>query len=199
MRTRRPAVEKVTAALSIGVVLLLAMLVLVIADPSFLTKTLTSTITTTSFAAVETTTQTVTRTIDEGMTTLVTELTTPSGAGVCIDTGPPGPLLLRVLSDSTMAPVAGANVTAINKPLFCSDGYPLDNNVTITFTTGSAEWYSLYGQGADASFSVTIQFAGRSHAFTADLAPEAAKCATLYLPSGRTNVTSAGTFNLTCG
>ena len=183
MKTGRPAVGRVTAVLSIVVVLLVAALALVASEASFLTRT---------------TTSTTMQTVDEGMTTIITELTPPSGATYCVDTGPPGGLFLRVLSDSTMTPFVGANVTATNKPLFCGNGYPLDNNVTIIFTTGTTEWYSLYGQGPDASFSVAVQDAGQNYTFTAVLHPEAATCATLYLPSGRTNVTSAGSFNLSC-
>ena len=144
-----------------------------------------------------TTTQIVTESVTQAFTTVITATAGWTGA-VCSDVGPPGGLYLRVLSESTGSPVEGANVTATNTPVYCDDGEPLDSNVTVIFTTGSTEWYSIYGEGPDNSFAVTVDYAGQSHHFVADLTPESATCATLYLPSGRTNVTWAGPFNLSC-
>jgi hypothetical protein len=186
----RQAVERTTVALSTAVVLLASTSILVFFEPQFLSRTATST-------TVTTTTQTVTETASEGFTTIITRTLTSSGATTCVDLGPPGPLFLGVVSDSAMAPVSGANVTAMNRPLLCGNGQPLDDNVTIIFTTGGAKWYSL-SHGADASFSLAVRYAGRIYTFTVDLHPEAATCATLFVPSGRTNVTSSATFQFTC-
>lgn len=109
----------------------------------------------------------------------------------CVITGQPGGINLRILSDSTLTPVTGAVVTAKHDPSACVlNGVEYTNTATTrTFTTSGTSWISLDPTN-DGSYSFTIQFSGHTYAFTAGLGPLATTCATLYVPSGRTNVTS---------
>ena len=202
MKGTRAGISMTTAALSLAVVILVAALVVVSESSSAKTTTSTS-FSTVTRQQVTTTTEvsTVSANYTEEFTTLVTLTSSVSRLTECVDEGPPGPLELRVLNDSSMVPVIGANVTATNTPIYCrgNGNQPLDDNVTVLFTTGPTEWYSIYGEGPDASFAVNVTYAGQNYSFVADLHAESATCATLFLPSGRTNVTAAGTFDLTCG
>ena len=162
---------------------LAAALAVVSAEPLFSEKTITSTSTLVSAQVQE-------------VTTIVTPTQSTSESTECTILAEGGPLYLSVLNDSSKAPVVGAQVNATNDPSTC-DHRSLDNNYTVLFTTGSSESY-LIGGGQDSSFSLSVSYAGHAYDFKVTLAIEAATCITLYLPSGRTNVTSAGTFNLTC-
>jgi hypothetical protein len=111
----------------------------------------------------------------------------------CSITGQAAGAFLRVLSDSTQTPVIGAQVSATNEPAYCgSNQYttnsPANIQTTITFTTNSTEWYSL-DTFNDAGYSFTVKYSGQSYTLTIDLRPISATCATLYIPSGRTNST----------
>ena len=109
----------------------------------------------------------------------------------CIISGQPGPIFLRVISDSNQTPVGGAQVAATNQPAYCGNGItssPANNRVTVTFTTSSrTEWYSLDSEN-NAGYSFVITYLGQTYTFTADLRPVSLTCATLYVPSGRTSV-----------
>jgi hypothetical protein len=118
--------------------------------------------------------------------------TTSTGTNTsCVITGQPGGAYLRILSDSTLTPVTGAVVTAEHRPAACAlNGVEYTNTATnMTFTTNGTEWMSLDTTN-DGSYSFTVQYSGHTYAFTAGLGPLATTCATLYVPSGRTNVTS---------
>ena len=181
METKRPGIARTTTALSIAVALLAAGLVIVSAAPPFSARTITST-------------ETVN--YPQNYTTIITLAPSTSESTECTILAVGGPLYLSVLNDSSKAPVVGAKVNATNVPSMC-DHRSLDNNFTVLFTTGDSRSY-LIGGGSDSSFSIAVHYTGHTYDFLVQLAIEAATCATLYLPSGRTNITSAGTFNLTC-
>jgi len=109
----------------------------------------------------------------------------------CVITGQPGGAYLRILSDSALTPVTGAVVTAEHHQAACVlNGVEYTNTATTqTFTTNGSEWIFLDPTN-DGSYSFIVQYSGHSYAFTAGLGPLTTTCATLYVPSGRTNVTS---------
>jgi len=114
----------------------------------------------------------------------------------CSITGQAAGAFLRILSDSTQAPVVGAQVSATNKPDYCgSNQYttnsPANIQTTITFTTNSTEWYSL-DTFNNAGYSFTVRYSGQSYTLTIELRPISATCATLLVPSGVTNSTITG-------
>jgi hypothetical protein len=121
--------------------------------------------------------------------------TSPYKQTTCTITGQPGPFLLRVVSDSYQTPIIGAAVNATNKPMYC-DGGPANNQTALVFSTNSTEWYSL-GSENNAGYSLVVNYSGQSFSFTADLRPVSVTCATLYIPSGETNVTILA-FQTTC-
>jgi hypothetical protein len=131
------------------------------------------------------TTTTVFRTVT-GATATIGQSTTQSV--ICSITGQPAGFLLRVLSDSNQAPIAGAQVTATSRPQYCDPNTPATSQTTLTFTTNNTEWYSLNSQYT-ASYTLVVKYSGQSYNFTANLRPVSETCATLYIPSGKTNVT----------
>ena len=105
---------------------------------------------------------------------------------ICIISGQPGPMFLRVVSDSNQTPIAGAQVTATNNAAYCGS-LPASGQTTVTFTTNGTEWYSLSAEN-NAGYSFVVEYSGHVYNFTARLAPVSATCATLFIPSGRTSV-----------
>ena len=105
----------------------------------------------------------------------------------CYISGQPGPFYLRVLSDATQTPLSGARVSATNRAAYC-DGTPATTIWTFTFTSNATEWYSLNTQN-NAGYSLSVSYSGRIYTLDADLRPVSVTCATLYVPSGRINVT----------
>jgi hypothetical protein len=115
-------------------------------------------------------------------------LPTQTAAAECTISGQPGPILLRVVSDYSQTPVVGAVVKATNQPAYCGS-YPATEQATTSFTTtAGTEWYSLDSQN-NAGYAFAVTYLGQTYTFQADLRPLSATCATLYVPSGRTNVT----------
>lgn len=200
----RAALGRSTAVLSALVALLVVLLAVVASQPQPpRTSTTTATMTVTS-TAVETVTQMsteeATTTVTQAgvaFTTIITKAAS-TASFTCTDSAPTGPFFLRVLSDSTMEPVPGANVTATNRPVICNGTLPLADNVTVLFTTGATEWYLLSSDGVDAAWSVTVKYDGQAYSLTENMNIISATCATLFLPSGRTNVTVYG-YQSTCG
>jgi len=131
------------------------------------------------------TTVTVYRTVT-GATATIGQSTTKSV--VCSITGQPAGILLRIVSDSNQAPIAGAQVMATNQPAYCDPNTPATGQTTLTFMTNNTEWYSLDSQD-NAGYSVVVKYSGQNYNLTAKLRPISETCATLYIPSGRTNVT----------
>jgi hypothetical protein len=113
----------------------------------------------------------------------------------CIIMGQPASFLLRVISDSTQLPVAGAQVSAANEPAYCN-GSPATGKATTTLITNSTQWYSL-DPANNAGYSVVVRYSGQTYMFTAALRPVSTTCATLFVPSGRTNITMTE-FQTTC-
>jgi hypothetical protein len=169
-------------------------------------RTVISTLTTTETAPTVTTTFTLATTqslttteIGPILTTTFTLTTTPSQVlqttASCSISGQPGGLMLRILSNSTLQPVVGANVSATNTPASC-DNTPATKQITMKFTTNGTVWYSLPTDN-DASYSFVVSYSNQNYNFNATLAPVSLICATLYLPSGKTNITNNG-FQSTC-
>jgi len=113
----------------------------------------------------------------------------------CVITGQPGPFFLRVLSDSNRKLVVGAQVVARNNPAYCN-GQPAISATTYSFTTNGTEWTELQSEN-NGGYSITVLFSGRNYNLTAGLRPVSITCATIYVPSGATNVTIT-TFGEAC-
>ena len=117
-----------------------------------------------------------------GVSTTKVEIST-----TCSISGQPGGIFLRVLSDSTLKPVAGVLVLAINRPALCN-GSPATNKTVETLTTNETEWLPLPSDN-NYQYSFIANYLGHTYNFTANLSPVSMTCATLFVPSGRTNVT----------
>jgi hypothetical protein len=77
---------------------------------------------------------------------------------------------------------------ATNEPDLCPLGTPATPVLTLNFTTNNTEWYPLNGDN-NMGYSFVITDSGQTYTFSASLRPVLSTCATLYVPSGRTNVT----------
>ena len=109
----------------------------------------------------------------------------------CFIAGQPAGMFLRVVSDNGDAPIAGAKVTANHSQAndYCNGVLYTGAAATTSFTTdGTTTWYPLDTTN-DGSYSLIVQYSGHAYNFTAGMEPIAVTCATLYVPSGRTNVT----------
>jgi hypothetical protein len=146
--------------------------------------------------------QTVTRTSTniETSTATSTEVVTTYLSTYCTISGQPGGISVRFLNSTTLTPVNGVYVVAVNRPFLCGGSSTLTpagpQTVTI-FTTGGSEWYPL-SSDSNHAYSIAAFYAGHSYNFTADLRPVSMTCATLYIPSGQTNVTIT-MFGMSCG
>jgi hypothetical protein len=191
----RAAASRTTIIQSLLAVALVASVAVIAAEPQLVLKrettTQTETVATTSILTVTTTEvyrTTITQSAQSALTTIITRAASSSASVMCTVSAPTGPFYFRALSDSGGVPIAGAKVAASNRPVLCN-GSPLGDNVTIIFTTGSAPWYSLRGDGLDSSWSVKVDYSARNYTLSTYLQPVSATCATIFLPSGRTNVT----------
>jgi len=110
-----------------------------------------------------------------------------SSSAACTILGQPAGFYLRVLNVSTGAPVRGADVVAVNEPAYCNYQQAAPRT-TVAFTTNGTEWFELPSEN-DAGYAISVAYAGQPHNFTADLNPVSLTCATIYLPTGATNVT----------
>lgn len=122
--------------------------------------------------------------------------TTTTTSFECTITGQPGPIFVRVLSDSNQTPVAGAVVKATNNPAYCGSVPAAQQETTSFTTTASTQWYSLNSEN-NAGYSLVVTYQGQTYTFTANLRPLSATCATIYVPSGRTSVSIEG-FETSC-
>ena len=138
------------------------------------------------FAGGQLNVRTTTSTITSSQTIVVTT-TVGSTPTTCIIVGQPGGIFFRVLSDSTSEPVAGVVVTAVNSPASCN-GSPATAKTVYMFTTNGTEWLSLPSDN-NYQYSFIANYQGHTFTFTANLEPVSLTCATLYVPSGRTNTT----------
>jgi hypothetical protein len=111
---------------------------------------------------------------------------------ICITPAQPLGMYLRILSDDSDSPVSGANVTATHEfeNLPCGGVSSPSQLLTTTtkFLTNGVEWYSLDTIN-DGKYILNISFSGKNFDFTAELRPVVITCATLYVPSGISNVT----------
>jgi len=136
---------------------------------------------------------TTTSTLLLSTTTTVTSITVQTvSTNPCFIAGQPAGMFLGVASDSGDAPVAGAQVIAIHRQ--GSDTcngvfYPGQTSVTSFITNGTTAWYPLDTTN-DGSYSFAVEYSGHIYNFSAGMQPVYVTCAALYVPSGRTNVTS---------
>jgi hypothetical protein len=111
-------------------------------------------------------------------------VTTTLISGDCITSfGTPQGAFFRVLYDSNSSPVVAVSVVAT--PTLTYDCYAYRTS----FTTNGSEWYALDYQNAG-SFLIKVNYLGHNYNVTMSLAMSDFNCGTLYLPSGKTNVTS---------
>jgi len=167
-----------------------------VASQAASTETITATFVSVSTppASVETSSATVTSTSSGSQTTTTFGQQT-TAASSCIVSGQPGPFYLRVVTDSNQTPIAGAHVTATNEPASC-DSMAATSRTTLTFTTNNTEWYALNSQN-NAGFSLVVTYAGQAYNFTAYLRSLSLTCASLYIPSGNTDILTTE-FQTTC-
>lgn len=135
-----------------------------------------------------TSTTTSTTTSVEVSTSTATEVVTSYTLNYCTITGGPGPIYVRFLNSSTLAPVAGVYVVAATTVYYCSNGSSTGSQTVGIFTTNGTEWYQLPTVN-DFSYSITAFYSGHLYNFTAETQVMSTACATLYIPSGQTNVT----------
>ena len=124
---------------------------------------------------------TATTTMNASSTTTATVAVTCVGAVAIVG------IEFRVLSDSNLEPVVGVNVTAVNIPAICN-GSPATSQTTEVFTTNGTEWIPFSGYD-NYQYDFVAKYLGHTYTLTATLEPVSLTCATLYVPSGRTNVT----------
>jgi hypothetical protein len=173
MDARRPGIGTTTIALSVTVVILAGSLIFIAAYPESIAQ-----------PADMTTTRTMTVT---SQNTRIETITTTVAKVACISSGGPAGVYLRIISDSTLAAVPGADVTAMNQPLFCG-GFPETSQSAVTFTTNGTNWYPFSGE-LNGGYSFSVKYSGQFYFFAAVLRPISITCAILFVPSGRTNVT----------
>jgi hypothetical protein len=167
---------------------LIVVAVIVGAGAEYFAGSSTRTTVTSTIVSVETTTATA------------TEFVTSYTSIYCTITGQPGGISVRFLNSSTMAPIAGVYVVALNKSFSCGGGAapsPATPQTVTIFTTNETEWYPLSSE-SNAAYLIAAFYAGHSYNFTASLRPVSFTCATLLIPSGQTNVTIT-TFGMSCG
>jgi len=145
-------------------------------------------------------TVTTTTTNVETSTATSTEVVTTYLSTYCIISGQPVGISVRFLNSTTLTPVNGVYVVAVSRPFLCSGSStwtPSGPQTVTIFTTSGSEWYPL-SSDSNAAYSIAAFYAGHSYNFTADLRPVSMTCATLYIPSGQTNVTITE-FGMSCG
>lgn len=107
---------------------------------------------------------------------------------------------LRVVSDTNPTPIVDARVTAthqVTSPT-CSGSPQTTTEIALGFTTTNAEWYPL-DTSFSGPYSIVVTYSGHSYSLSSDGGrAESATCETLYIPSGRTNVTTTSEFVSTC-
>lgn len=130
-------------------------------------------------------------------TSTVTNATTSTISTVstsCSITGQ-GAIELRILADSNSSPVVGARIYATNNPDICN-GSPAASKTLIAFTTNGTVWYSLPSENIG-GYAFIVSYSGQNYTLSAGIRPVSMTCATLYIPSGHTNVTITE-FDMNC-
>jgi hypothetical protein len=102
-------------------------------------------------------------------------------------------LFLRVVFDANQKPIVGARVEAtyqvIRTP--CIGSPPTITEIALAFTTSNTEWYAFDSQYSG-PYSIAVSYSGHGYSLTMQGRAESAVCESLYVPSGRTNVTVVG-------
>jgi hypothetical protein len=125
-------------------------------------------------------------------------ITSTSIQTTCFIAGQPDGMFLSVASDKGDTPIAGAQVIAIHRQAddTCNGVfYPGQTSVTTFITNGTAAWYTLDTTN-DGSYSFAVEYSGQIYNFSATMRPVTLTCATLYVPSGLTNVTLTANANV---
>ena len=121
---------------------------------------------------------------------------TTTTACTTIYPGQPLGASLRVVNATTLEPVARATVNA-TAPVsgICGASSPIP--ISVLITTNSTEWYSLpfINRG---TYQIAVTYLGRSYSVTMPLGLSVYNCATLYVPTGQTNVTTTGGSQMPC-
>ena len=192
----------IAAAIVIAGVLIFASVFVAIGGAKTLTSTstYTSTATTTSIQTtlvqstttlVQTSTTTSNQVSTSTFTTTITSTSTEAETSTsfeCTITGEPAGVFFRVLSDSNQTPVAGALVVATNQPADCGTSQATAERTVNLTTSAATQWYPL-DSNDNFGYSFLVAYSGQTYAFQASLRPASVTCATLYVPSGKTNVT----------
>jgi hypothetical protein len=134
------------------------------------------------------------------MTTSTTSINSSQTACTTPESTGPGPFFLRVVSDSNQTPFVGAQVTASSQTTTIGcNGSQTTAQTTFTFTTNNTEWYSL-DTANRAGYSIVVTYSGHTYNLTSGFAvgPIFVTCASLYLPSGKTNVTMGAPQGVGC-
>ncbi len=178
MSSKLPRANLLVAASIVVAAVIIAAAISMAPSPGTVTKTETIPETVTAFA-------TSTLTLFEVATA---ETTSSTQSFQCVITGQPDGFFLRVVYDSNQTSAPGALVYATNEPATCN-GTPATSQTTSTLiTTSGTEWYS-FNYGNDGGYSISVKYSGMTYNFTAGLSPLSVTCASLFVPSGRTNVT----------
>ena len=106
---------------------------------------------------------------------------------VCSISGQPAGIEFRIIYDVNSTQVIGAKVYATNDPALCGNA-PATAQLTTTISTTGKEWYSLPSDN-NAGYSFSVSYSGQNYTFSANLQPVSMTCATLFVPSGKTNTT----------
>lgn len=190
--------SKLSAIGQTALVVILVVLIIVAAGAGYLassSRTVISTLTTTQVGPTLATTFTITQTattteMGPTVTTIFSLNTTQSQVqqtSISCSISVEGGLALRILSNSTLQPVVGATVFATNTPASCNNT-PATTQTTMKFTTNGTIWYSLPTVN-DGGYSFGVGYSNQYYNFSAPILPVSVTCATLYLPSGKTNIT----------
>jgi hypothetical protein len=130
--------------------------------------------------------------------TRVTETDTFLNSSICFAPGGDGGFGLRVVSDSTGAPVSGETVNAVMTDVCIPPRASAETEVVYIeiFSVGQGGWLTPDTQGqvwnvGDLNFTVSYQ--GHAYNFVSKEAfpPVGSNCVTLHVPSGNVTETSA--------
>jgi hypothetical protein len=101
---------------------------------------------------------------------------------------------LRVVNATTLEPVVGADVIATASAI-C--GTSTSTIASAQFTTNSTEWYSLpfINHG---TYQIAVTYLSHSYNLTMSPGLSVYNCATLYVPTGQTDVTTTGSSQTPC-
>jgi len=116
--------------------------------------------------------------------------TTPTPAPLCSMVGQGYAVYVRVVSDNSSRPVAGARVTGSEFnvcPKQNGSVYTDSQAIPVMITPSNG---TVYLSPVWAEYSITVQYSSHTYSFTAQIAPTRVLNATLSVPSGMVDVTS---------